>query len=143
MFYIVFGDFLNNPLSFGFNSVWQKTPYVNIFYFPGATRLEKVQGQGLCCPTEEDLHQRQGHHGDLCNGAYATAPPTKEDRLRPHGEWGHLHGRRSSLPTPSHSTLEGRRMEEGEREWRMIRCCHSHFPFYSKERDRLVTSPLT
>lgn len=45
MFYIVFGDFLNNPLSSGFNSVWQKTPSVSIFDFPGATGLEKGQGQ--------------------------------------------------------------------------------------------------
>ena len=46
MFYIVFGDFLNNPLSSGSNSVWQKTPSVSIFDFPGATGLEKGQGQG-------------------------------------------------------------------------------------------------
>ncbi|KAM0877988.1 hypothetical protein ACQ4PT_035169 [Festuca glaucescens] len=37
MFYIVFGDFLNNPLSSGFNYVWQKTPFVSIFDFSGAT----------------------------------------------------------------------------------------------------------
>jgi len=30
-----FGDFLNNPLSSGFNSVWQKTPSVSIFDFSG------------------------------------------------------------------------------------------------------------
>jgi hypothetical protein len=38
-----FGDFPNNPLSFGFNSVCQKT---RVFDFPGATGLEKDQGQG-------------------------------------------------------------------------------------------------
>jgi hypothetical protein len=41
MFYIVFGDFLNNPLSFGFNYVSHKTPSVSIFDFLGATTLEK------------------------------------------------------------------------------------------------------
>ena len=40
-----FGDFLNNPLSFGSNSVWQKTPSVSIFDFTGATGLQKGQGQ--------------------------------------------------------------------------------------------------
>ena len=40
-----FGDFLNNPLSFGSNSVWQKTPIFSVFDFPGATVLEKGQGQ--------------------------------------------------------------------------------------------------
>jgi hypothetical protein len=46
MFYIVMGNFLNNPLYSGFNSVWQKTLSISIFYFPGATGLEKGQGQG-------------------------------------------------------------------------------------------------
>ncbi len=46
MFYIVFGDFLNNPLSSGSNYVWQKTHLFSIFDFPGATGLEKGQGQG-------------------------------------------------------------------------------------------------
>jgi hypothetical protein len=41
IFYIVFGDFLNNPLSSGSNSVWQKTPSVSIFEFSGATGLKK------------------------------------------------------------------------------------------------------
>ena len=40
-----FGDFLNNPLSFDSNSAWQKRPSVSIFDFPGATGLEKGQGQ--------------------------------------------------------------------------------------------------
>ncbi len=39
-----FGDFLNNPLSFGSNSVWQNTPLFSVFDFPGATGLEKGQG---------------------------------------------------------------------------------------------------
>jgi hypothetical protein len=44
MFYIDFGNFLNNPLSFGFNSLWQKT-FFSVFDFPEATGLEKGQGQ--------------------------------------------------------------------------------------------------
>ena len=40
-----FGDFLNNPLSSGFNFVWQKTPSVSIFDFPGATGLGIEQTQ--------------------------------------------------------------------------------------------------
>ena len=40
-----FGDFLNNPLSFGFNYVWQKRPYVSIFDFSGATGLGIEQTQ--------------------------------------------------------------------------------------------------
>jgi hypothetical protein len=43
---IDFGDFPNNPLSFGFNSLCKKTLYFSVFDFPGATRLEKGQGQG-------------------------------------------------------------------------------------------------
>jgi hypothetical protein len=44
MFYINFGDFLNNFLSFGFNFVWQKR-FLAFFFFLGATRLKKGQGQ--------------------------------------------------------------------------------------------------
>ena len=40
-----FGDFLNNPLSSGFNSVRQKTPFVSIFDFSGATGLGIEQTQ--------------------------------------------------------------------------------------------------
>ena len=40
-----FGDFLNNPLSSGFNSVWQKRPSVSIFDFSGATGLGIEQTQ--------------------------------------------------------------------------------------------------
>ena len=40
-----FGDFLNNPLSSGFNSVWQKRPFVSIFEFSGATGLGIEQTQ--------------------------------------------------------------------------------------------------
>jgi hypothetical protein len=35
-----------SPLLSSFNSVWQKTPSVSIFDFPGATGLEKGQNQG-------------------------------------------------------------------------------------------------
>jgi hypothetical protein len=45
MFYIDFGDFLNNPLSSSFNYVWQKIPFVSVFDFQGATGHEKGQGQ--------------------------------------------------------------------------------------------------
>ena len=43
------GDFLNNPLSSGFNSVWQKRPSVSIFAFSGATGLgiEQTQSPGF------------------------------------------------------------------------------------------------
>ena len=40
-----FGDFLNDPLSSGFNSVWQKRLSVNIFDFLGATGLGIEQTQ--------------------------------------------------------------------------------------------------
>jgi hypothetical protein len=40
MFCIDFGDFPNNPLSYGFNSLWQKMLF-SIFDFPGATGLEE------------------------------------------------------------------------------------------------------
>ena len=43
-----FGDFLNNPLSFSYNSVWQKTPCVSIFDFSGATGLGIEQTQTPC-----------------------------------------------------------------------------------------------
>jgi hypothetical protein len=43
MFFIDFEDFPNNPLSFGFNSLWQKTLF-SLFDFLGATGLEKGQG---------------------------------------------------------------------------------------------------
>jgi hypothetical protein len=46
MFCDVFGDFLNNPLSAGSNSVWQKTLLSSVFDIPGATGLLKEQGQG-------------------------------------------------------------------------------------------------
>jgi hypothetical protein len=42
---IDFGDFLNNPLSFGFNSLSQKPCFKHFFYFPVATGLGKGQGQ--------------------------------------------------------------------------------------------------
>jgi hypothetical protein len=41
MFYIDLEDFLNNPLSSGFNYVWQKIPFVSVFDFQGATGHEK------------------------------------------------------------------------------------------------------
>ena len=40
-----FGDFLNNPLSSGFNSVLQKRPSFSVFDFPGATGLRIEQTQ--------------------------------------------------------------------------------------------------
>ena len=40
-----FGDFLNNPLSSGFNSVLQKRPSFSIFEFTGATGLGIEQTQ--------------------------------------------------------------------------------------------------
>ena len=40
-----FGDFLNNPILSGFNSVWQKRPSVSIFDFSGATGLGIEQTQ--------------------------------------------------------------------------------------------------
>jgi hypothetical protein len=46
MFYIFLGDFLNNPLSSGYNFGWQKTPSVSIFDFPGATRLKSANVGG-------------------------------------------------------------------------------------------------
>ena len=44
-----FGDFLNNPLSSGFNSVLQKRPSFSIFDFPGVTGLgiEQTQSPGF------------------------------------------------------------------------------------------------
>jgi hypothetical protein len=44
MFFIDFGDFLNNPLSFGFNSLAENT-FFSVFDFLGATELQKGQGQ--------------------------------------------------------------------------------------------------
>ena len=43
-----FGDFLNNPLSSGFNSVLQKRPSFSIFEFTGATGLGIEQTQSPC-----------------------------------------------------------------------------------------------
>jgi hypothetical protein len=37
MFYVVLGDFINNPISSGSNYVWQKTPLFSVFAFPRAT----------------------------------------------------------------------------------------------------------
>jgi hypothetical protein len=47
MFHIIFGDFVNNPLSSGSNFVWQKMPLFSLFDFPRAMRLEKEQLLGL------------------------------------------------------------------------------------------------
>jgi hypothetical protein len=44
MFCIDFGDFPNDPLFFGFNSLWQKMLF-SVFDFPGARGLGKGQGQ--------------------------------------------------------------------------------------------------
>ena len=45
MFYNDFGDFLNNPPSFGSNSVFQKPSFFSVLDFPGASGLQKGQGQ--------------------------------------------------------------------------------------------------
>ena len=45
MFYNDFGDFLNNPPSFGSNSVFQKSCLFSVLDFPGASGLQKGQGQ--------------------------------------------------------------------------------------------------
>jgi hypothetical protein len=45
MFYNDFGDFLNNPPSFGSNSVFQKNVFFSVLDFPGASGLQKGQGQ--------------------------------------------------------------------------------------------------
>jgi hypothetical protein len=46
MICIDFRDFPNNPLSFGFNSLRQRTLFFSVFDFPGATGLKEGQGQG-------------------------------------------------------------------------------------------------
>jgi hypothetical protein len=43
---IDFGDFSNNPLSFGSNSLCRETHFFSVIDIPGATGLEKGQGQG-------------------------------------------------------------------------------------------------
>ena len=45
MFYIDFWGFTNDPLYLGYNSAGQENPVLCIFDFPGATGLEKGQGQ--------------------------------------------------------------------------------------------------
>jgi hypothetical protein len=45
MFYNDFGDFLNNPPSFGSNSVFQKNIFFSVLDFLGASGLQKGQGQ--------------------------------------------------------------------------------------------------
>jgi hypothetical protein len=45
MFYNDFGDFLNNPPSFGSNFVFQKNIFFRVLDFPGASGLQKGQGQ--------------------------------------------------------------------------------------------------
>jgi hypothetical protein len=45
MFYNDFGDFLNNPPSFGSNSVFQKNVFFRVFDFPRASGLQKGQGK--------------------------------------------------------------------------------------------------
>jgi hypothetical protein len=42
---IDFGDFSNNPLSFGINFNLAENDYFNFFYFPGAAGLEMELGQ--------------------------------------------------------------------------------------------------
>jgi hypothetical protein len=45
MFYDDFRDFLNNPPSFGSNSVFQKNVFLRVLDFPGASGLQKGQGR--------------------------------------------------------------------------------------------------
>jgi hypothetical protein len=45
MFYNDFRDFLNNPSSFGSNSVFQKNVFFRVLEFPGASGLQKGHGQ--------------------------------------------------------------------------------------------------
>jgi hypothetical protein len=45
MFYKDFGDFLNNPPTFGSNFVFQKNVFFSVLDFPGASGLQKGQGQ--------------------------------------------------------------------------------------------------
>jgi hypothetical protein len=47
MFYNDFKDFLNNPPSFGSNSVFQKNVFFRVLDFSGVSRLQKGQGQKL------------------------------------------------------------------------------------------------
>jgi hypothetical protein len=48
MFNNILEDFLNNPLSSSFNSVWQKMALFSVFDITEATGLQKGQGQGPC-----------------------------------------------------------------------------------------------
>jgi hypothetical protein len=41
MFYIDYGDFLNNSISFGFNFVWQKTLFIAFLTFHELQDSEK------------------------------------------------------------------------------------------------------
>jgi hypothetical protein len=45
MFYNDFGDFLNNPPSFGSNFIFQKNIFFRVLDFTGASGLQKGQGQ--------------------------------------------------------------------------------------------------
>jgi hypothetical protein len=45
MLYNDFGDFLNNPPSFGSNSIFQKNGIFSVLDFSGASGLQKGQGQ--------------------------------------------------------------------------------------------------
>jgi hypothetical protein len=49
MFCIDFGDFSNNPLSFGFNSLWQKTLFLAFLTFQElrGSKKGKVREYGL------------------------------------------------------------------------------------------------
>jgi hypothetical protein len=43
---IDFGDFPNNPISFGFLTLFVRKCFFSVFDFPGAMGLKKGQGQG-------------------------------------------------------------------------------------------------
>ena len=74
-----FGDFLNNPLSSGFNCVWQKTPSVNIFDFTGATGLGTEQTQsphfGIFKTEGMELLKEAKGAGKTKRGPVARPPP--------------------------------------------------------------------
>jgi len=74
-----FGDFLNNPLSSGFNSVWQKRPSVSIFDFSGATGLGIEQTQSprfrIFQTDDMDLLNEAKGAGKMDRGPVARPPP--------------------------------------------------------------------
>ena len=72
-----FGDFLNNPLLFGFNSVWQERPSVSIFDFSGATGLgiEQTQSPRFRIFETDDM--------ELLNEAKGAGKSKRDGLVRP------------------------------------------------------------